>query len=968
MKTSSRVAHFVPSFILLLAGLVLIPGAYSQQGTAAADVPPYKNPNLPIADRVADLLGRMSLEEKVDQLSWGWQDKIDVVDPTGTYTTETARKTILAEWGEELKFTPRDAAILRNAVQRYQLEKTRLGIPVIFPGEALHGYMEYGSTSFPNTLGLASTWDPALVKRIFTAIGDEAGSRGSGQVFSPVLDIARDPRWGRTEETYGEDPYLVSRIGVAAIEGLQGDSYLIDRHHVMSTAKHFAVHGMPEGGTNTAPGNYSERVIRENFLVPFEAAVKEAHVGSVMASYNEIDGVPSHANRWLLDNVLRQEWGFDGYITSDDDGIQMLVTTHHVAYDMADAVRQGLSAGVDFDLSDPPVYTNLVQQVKAGAVPVSELDRAVARVLETKFRLGLFDHPYVDPDYAERINNSAEHKQLALEAARKSIVLLKNEKNILPLDLTKLKTIAVIGPNAADVHIGGYSRDPGFGISVLDGIKARVGDKAKVIYAQGCKITTAPEGFRGWWANDVQLVDPKTQQDSIKAAVDAAKASDVAVVVVGENESTNREAWAEEHRGDRDSLDLLGAQSELVKAVVETGKPVVVLLINGRPLSVNYISEHAQGIFEGWYLGEMGGQAFAEVLFGDVNPGGKLPITFPHTVGALPDFYNHKPSDNRSYEFSTRQPLFAFGSGLSYTTFKFDNLRVEPKEILAGGMAKVSVDVTNTGTREGDEVAELYLHQKVASVTQPVMKLTGFERVTLKPGEKKTVEFPVTPEMLRIWNRDMERVVEPGVFELMVGPSSDQTTTVKLTVTSVNGGAGKPVSMAPVPAGSESGVVSTFDEGKVAANFGSWMAASDQMNGGKSTSAVAIVAPGAEGTKGALQATGEVVAGSQFPFGGVLYSPGTAMMQPVNLSGKKEIRFWAKGDGGTYTLLVLTEARSGNSGEMPAMTTFTAGPEWKQYAFPFSAFETDGGDLTEIGFIRVTPGKFQFEIDQVEFR
>ena len=971
MNLRSRKSRFQFLSVFLLFVAVAVPGALGQPGPAAemAGTPPYKDPNLPIADRVRDLLGRMTLEEKVDQLNWGWQDKINVVDPTGTYTTESARKTILAEWGPELKFTPRNAAILRNAVQRYQLEKTRLGIPVIFPGEALHGYMEYGSTSFPQALGLASTWDPALVKRIFTAIGDEAGSRGAGQVFSPVLDIARDPRWGRTEETYGEDPYLVSRIGVAAIEGLQGDSYRIDRHHVLATAKHFAVHGMPEGGTNTAPGNYSERVIRENFFPPFEAAVKEARVGSVMASYNEIDGVPSHANHWLLDKVLRQEWGFDGYLSSDDNGLQMLVTTHHVAWDMADAARKGLSAGVDFDLSDPPIYPNLLQQVKAGTVPIGQVDRAVARVLETKFRLGLFDHPYVDPDYAERINNSAEHKQLALEAARKSIILLKNENNLLPLDLNTLKTIAVIGPNAADVHIGGYSRDPGFGINVLDGIKARVGDKAKVTYAQGCKITTAPEGFLGWWANDVQLVDPKTQQDSIRAAVEAAKAADVAVVVVGENESTNREAWSEDHRGDRDSLDLLGAQNELVKAVVETGKPVVVLLINGRPLSVNYIAEHAQGIFEGWYMGEMGGQAFAEVLFGDVNPGGKLPITFPHTVGALPDFYNHKPSDNRSYEFSTRQPLFAFGSGLSYTTFKFENLRVEPKQILTGGTAKLSVDITNTGAREGDEVAEFYLHQRVASVTQPVMKLAGFERVTLKPGEKRAVEFTVTPDLLKIWDIDMKRVVEPGIFDLMVGPSSDRTTAVKLTVASVNGGTGKPASMAPVPVGSESGVVSTFDQGKVAANYGSWIPASDSMNGGKSSSSMAIVEPGAAGSKGALQITGEVAPGGQFVFAGALYSPGAAIMQPANLSSKKEIGFWAKGDGGTYTLLVLTESRGGNSGEMPAMTTFAAGQEWKQYTFPFSTFDTDGSDLSGLGFIRVaTPGKFQFEIDQVEIR
>jgi beta-glucosidase len=966
-KLSSRL---LPA-LLVLCSLAFAGNAVCQEKPAdSAAAQPYKNAALPIADRVADLLSRMTLEEKVDQLNWGWVQKVDVIDPTNTYTAETARQALGAEWGGDIQLTPRKAAILRNAIQRYQIEKTRLGIPVMFPGEALHGYMEYGSTSFPQALGLASTWDPALVKRIFTAVGDEAGSRGSSQVFSPVLDIARDPRWGRTEETLGEDPYLVSRMGVAAIEGLQGDSYLIDRHHVMATAKHFAVHGMPEGGTNTAPGNYSERVIRENFLPPFQAAVQEAHAGSVMASYNEIDGVPSHANRWLLDKVLRQEWGFNGYISSDEDGIQMLVGTHHVAHDMNDAARQALNAGVDYEVfGSSSAYANLLQQVKAGAVPVSEVDRAVARVLTTKFRLGLFDHPYADPDYAERINNGSEHRQLALEAARKSLVLLKNDKNLLPLDLAKLKTIAVIGPNAADLHIGGYSRDPGFGISVLDGIKARVGDKAKILYEKGCKITNAPEGYRGWLADDVELVDTKSQADSIKAAVDAARKSDVAVVVVGENESTNREAWSESHRGDRDSLDLLGAQNDLVKAVVETGRPVIVLLINGRPLSVNYIADNAAAFFEGWYMGEMGGQAFAEAVFGDINPGGKLPITFPHTVGALPDFYNHKPSDIRSYAFSTRKPLFAFGSGLSYTTFKFDNLKVEPQQMLPGATARVTVDVTNTGSREGDEVAELYLHQRVASVTQPVMKLTGFERVTLKPGEKRTVQFNVTPDMLKIWDINMNHVIEPGVFDLMVGPSSDDTKTIKLTVAGLNGETGKPVSTTPVPPNSESGVVSTFDDGKVAANYGMWIPAGDNMNGGKSKSNIAIVEPGANGSKGALQVTGEVIPGGPFVFAGALYSPAVPPMQPVNLSSKKAISFWAKGDGGTYTLIVLTESRNGNSGEPPAMITFVAGPEWKQYTFPFSTFDTDGSDLTGIGFIRINnPGKFQFTIDQVEIK
>ena len=935
---------------------------------APADVPRYKDASLPIEDRVADLLSRMTLEEKVDQLATGWESRIEVIDPTGTYTSETARQTILSTWGPEVKFTARQAAILRNGVQRYQREKTRLGIPALFMGEALHGLMEYGSTSFPATLALASTWDPALVKRVFTAAGDEAGSRGVGQVFSPVLDIARDPRWGRTEETYGEDPYLVSRMGVAAIEGLQGDDFIIGRHHVMATAKHFAVHGQPEGGTNTAPGNYSERVIRENFLVPFQAAVQEARVGSVMASYNEIDGVPSHMNRWLLGKVLCQEWGFKGYIISDDFGIQMMAQTHHVAATTRDAARLALAAGVDYDLSDGSAYRTLVEQVKQGLVPASEVDQAVAHVLAVKFRLGLFDDPYTDPDYAERITNGEEHRKIALEAARKAIVLLKNDKDLLPLDLSKLKTIAVIGPNAADVHIGGYSRNPVYGVSVLDGIRARVGNKASVLYAEGCKITTAPQGYLGSNADNVQLVDPKTQTASIQEAVETARKADVVILVVGENESTNREAWSEDHRGDRDSLDLLGAQNDLVKAVVETGTPTVVLLLNGRPLSINYIAEKVPAILEGFYLGEEGGTGAAEVIFGDVNPGGKLPITFPHTVGALPDFYNHKPTDDRSYEFSTRQPLFAFGYGLSYTTFSFDNLRVEPKQIYTGGTAKVSVDVTNTGKRAGDEVAELYVHPRVSSVSQPVMQLKGFERITLQPGEKKTVEFTVTPEMLSILNLDMNRVVEPGVYELMVGPSSDKTSTVRLSVTGLHTDTGKTV-LPPPPAGSESGMVSNFDDLKISANYGSWIGAGDAMNGGKSTASLTVVSPGADNTKGALQVTGEVVAGQQFPFAGALYSPGTGPMQPVNLSGKKEISFWAKGDGGTYTLIVLTESRSGNSGQMPAMTQFVAGPEWKLYTFPFSTFETDGSDLTGLGFVKVMSlGKFQFEIDQLQIK
>lgn len=769
--------RFAKHLVIALA-LVCFPLAAQQQSTT----PAYKNPKLAISDRVVDLLPRMTLEEKVAEIAGGRRADNGLIDTTGQLRFKTVEELFREMFRVDNKMTPRERALAHNALQRYQMEKSRLGIPLLAFGEALHGYMAYGSTSFPQAIGLASTWDPALIKKVFNAAGDEMASSGANQAFTPVLDLARDPRWGRTEETYGEDPYLGARIGVAAIEGLQGDTYLIDRHHVLATAKHFTAHGQPESGTNTAPANFSERELREFYLFAFEAAIREAHAGSVMASYNEIDGVPSHINSWLLDRVLRQEWGFDGYVTSDGGGLQMLYQVHGVAADNAEAARKALAAGVDFDLSDGSVYHTLLDQVRQGIVPEAQLDRAVARVLAAKFRLGLFENPYVDPDYAEKITNSPEHRTLAQKAAEEEIILLKNDNHLLPLDLKKLESIAVIGPNAADVHIGGYARDPGHGVSVLDGIRERVGSSAKVLYSEGCKITTGKQGWDGWYENNTQLADPKDQQSSIQAAVALAKKSDVALVVVGETESTNREAWSEEHLGDRDSLDLLGAQEQLVKAIVDTGVPTVVLLINGRPLSINYIAAHVPAILEGWYLGQEGGTAAARVLFGDVNPGGKLPITFPRSVGQLPDYYNHKPSRNRSYIFTSRTPLFPFGYGLSYTTFTFENLKVEPAVIAPGGTAKVTVDITNTGDREGDEVPQLYIHQRVSSQTRPVLALRGFQRIHLQSKEKKSVSFTLTPFDLSIFDEHMQRIVEPGVFDVYVGPSSTDTKSTQLQV------------------------------------------------------------------------------------------------------------------------------------------------------------------------------------------
>ncbi len=774
----------------LLSDLTTVTAATGQAQNQPADERPnelsaYRNPKLPIEERVADLLKRMTLEEKVEQISGGFHYG-GVVDPTGKFNNENFRAA-LANLREPGSFTvtmsAHDRAVLRNALQRHSVEKTRLGIPALFIGEGLHGFMENGSTSFPQAIGLASTWDTELIRQVFTVVADEASSVGVKQAFAPVVHIGREPRWGRVGESFGEDPYLIARMGVAAVRGLQGDSFLIDNHHVLATLKHFVGYGEPEGGRNAAPANYAERVLREVFFPGYKAAVEEAQVASVMAAYNEIEGgVPCHISDWLLNRVLRQEWGFRGYVTSDGGALQMLVDFHHVAEDHAQAARMALAAGIDFDLSNGAVYRTLTAQVSAGKVPEQQIDGAAGKVLAAKFRAGLFENPYVDPDYAERMTSSPPHRDLALKAAQKAIVLLKNDGNLLPLNTEKLKTIAVIGPNAADVHLGGYSRQPAHEVSILDGIRNRVGPRVKVLFEQGCDITMGQQGWKAWYLNQVTLPDPATQPAKIKAAAEAARKADVAILVIGGNESTCREAWSDKHAGDRDSLDMVGFQDELVKSVVETGTPTVVFLINDQPLSINYVAEHVPAILEGWYLGQEGGTAAAGVLFGDINPGGKLPITFSRSAGALPAYYNHKPSLHRPYLFAKPGPLFPFGWGLSYTTFKFGNLRLSQATIGVEGQTAVLVDVTNTGAKKGDEVAQMYVRDRVSSITRPVMELKGFERVTLKPGETKTVQFKLTSAELGFYNVHMDWVVEPGVFDIMVGSNSTETSSVSLNV------------------------------------------------------------------------------------------------------------------------------------------------------------------------------------------
>jgi beta-glucosidase len=752
---------------------------------------PYQDASLPVEKRVADLLGRMTLEEKVAQMSI-FHMKTNVLPDESVELDENTRRQLangvggLGRPGQHA--TPRATALATNAIQKYLREHTRLGIPAFFLDEALHGLMAAGSTSFPQAIGLASTWDPELVEQVFAVAAHEMRLRGENYALTPVLDLAREPRWGRTEETYGEDPYLGSRIGVAAVRGLQGVSLAdgprpIDGQHVLATAKHFAAHGQPEAGTNSGPANYAEGELRENFLAAFHAAVTEAGVGSVMASYNEINGIPVHAHKWLLDQILRQEWGFKGFIISDGNGITQLEVLHHIAASKAEAARKALETGIDFELDN--CYNTLIVQVRAGAVPEAMIDGAVRRVLLAKFLLGLFDDPYVDPDEADCLTNNADSRALALRAAHKSLVLLKND-GLLPLDPGKIKSLAVIGPDAAGVHLGGYSADPGHAVGILDGIRAKVGDRLKVTYAQGCRITVddfGGQGWRGWHEDAAVLPDPAEERRLIAEAVKVARKADAVLLVIGENESVCREGWSRAHIGDRDSLDLPGLQNELAQAVIGTGVPTAVLLINGRPLSINYVAEHANAIFEGWYLGQEGGTAFADALFGDVNPGGRLPITFPRSVGQIPAYYNHKPSARRGYLFTSKEPLFPFGHGLSYTTFRYDKLSVSPARIEPDGKATVSVDVTDTGPLAGDEVVQLYVHDLVSErVTRPVKELKGFKRITLQPGETRTVTFEVGFEQLSFLNEKMERVVEPGEFEIMVGTSSAEVQMVKLDV------------------------------------------------------------------------------------------------------------------------------------------------------------------------------------------
>jgi beta-glucosidase len=764
--------------------------------------PSYKDPTLPVEERVRDLLARMTLPEKAAQMTCIWQEKsAKLQDANGDFDPPKAQKHFghgcgigqiarPSDAGSKptdagVGKSPRQTAELTNAIQKFFKQHSRLGIPVLFHEECLHGHAAIGATSFCQPIGLAATFNPNLVQALYAMAAEETRARGAHQALTPVVDVARDPRWGRVEETFGEDPYLVAQMGLAAVRGFQGDATFQDKKHVLATLKHFAAHGQPESGLNCAPANISERVLRETFLQPFQDCIQKAGAISVMASYNEIDGVPSHASRWLLREVLRREWGFKGFVVSDyyaiwELGFRPDTHGHFVARDKKEACALAVKAGVNIEFPEPDCYLYLAELVRKRVLKESELDELVAPMLFWKFKLGLFEDPFVDPAEAERVVGSAANQQLALQGARETITLLKNENHLLPLNPARLKTIAVIGPNADRELLGGYSGKPNRFKSVLEGIRAKVGAKVKVPFAEGCKITIG-----GSWNQDlVTPADVGQDRKLIAEAVSVAAGADVLVVCLGGNEQTSREGWSRKHLGDRTTLDLVGRQEGLVAALQMTGKPMVVLLFNGSPLSINAIAQSVPAILECWYLGQECGQAVAEVLFGEHNPGGKLPISIPRSAGHLPAFYNYKPSARRGYLFDDVSPLFAFGFGLSYTRFHFQNLRLSKTRIKRAGATKALVEVTNTGKRAGTEVVQLYIRDRVSSVTRPVKELKAFQKIDLQPGEARTVALDVTPESLAFYDIDMHHAVEPGEFEIMVGNSSraEDLQTVILTV------------------------------------------------------------------------------------------------------------------------------------------------------------------------------------------
>lgn len=721
----------------------------------------YKNPSYSPRERTIDLLSRMTIEEKVGQMC-----QVD-----GRHDPETwiYKKHI----GSFLHVTGDEPARL----QKMALE-TRLGIPILFGIDAIHGHaFQSGATVFPSQLGMSSSWNPELLEKVAAITACEVILTGLHWTFSPVLCIGRDARWGRVDETFGEDSYLIGVLAKAMIQGYQG-SQLSDPYSILACAKHFAAYGETQGGRDSSESDVSERKLRSIFLPPFQEAVK-AGCATFMAGYNAIDGIPCSANQWLLHDVLKEEWGFQGFIVTDWDNIGHLHEDHKTAATLEEACTIALTAGNDMMMSTPTFYEHALSLIEKGIISEFLLDDACSRILELKFKLGLFDHKrFPDQGMASAILGCSEHRKDAYDMALESIVLLKNKNNILPLS-KEIKKIALIGPNCDDVQaqLGDWSfgarelaypevptlnyhpeYDPSPIITILEGIKNRCQHHVHIHYEKGC-----------------DLLDENNH--NIEGAVKTAIASDAIIAVVGDTNVLNGEMR------DRVDLHLTGAQQKLLEALKATGKPLIIVLVNGKPLTIPWIAENADAILEAWNPGMEGGNAVASILFGDFNPCGKLTISFPRHVGQQPVFYNQLPGwHGNTYVEMTGEPLFPFGFGLSYTQYEYSNLVVSSSRLGVNDHLTVSVDVQNTGKYEGTEIVQLYINDVFSSVTTPIKELKGFQRIHLNPGEKAAVHITVPVASLGLVNRKCQYVVEPGTFEIMVGPSSRDTDLLKTIV------------------------------------------------------------------------------------------------------------------------------------------------------------------------------------------
>ena len=768
-------------FKYILTLLLIV--AVVMQTAAKKTVYPYQNAQLPVQERVNDLLSRMTVEEKIGQLMspFGWETYVingDKVMPSEHFKQLVREQHIGMLWGTyradpwtkktlENGLNPELAAKCGNALQKYVIENTRLGIPMFLAEEAPHGHMAIGTTVFPTGYGLAATWDTSLMEEIGKVIGKEVRSQGGHISYGPVLDLSRDPRWSRVEETFGEDPVLTGELGAAEVRGL-GGGRLSEPYATVATLKHFLAYAIPEGGQN---GNFAQigpRELREQFLPPFRKAV-EAGALSVMSSYNSIDGIPCTANSYLFRDILQKEWNFKGFTVSDLLSINGLCGTHHIVPTDADAAVAALKAGINVDL-DGSAFRYLKEAIEQGKVSVSLLDEAVGKVLKLKFEMGLFEHPYVEVKKAKENVRTSEHVGLALRAAQESVTLLENKHQMLPLK--KNQKIALIGPNADNIYnmLGDYTAPQPEEVikTVFDGIKTKVAP-SQLVYVKGCAIRD-------------------TANSNIQEAISAARQSDVVVAVVGGSSARDfktsyKDTGAAETEGgntvsdmecgegfDRASLTLLGKQEELLKALKATGKPLVVVYIEGRPLDKVWASEQADALLTAYYPGMEGGQAIADVLFGDYNPAGRLPVSVPRSVGQLPVYYNKKAPTNHPYVEMSDQPLYAFGYGLSYTLFNYSDLRIVSK---GNCQYDVTFTLTNTGMYAGDEVVQLYLHQRVTPVVEPLKQLKAFQRVYLQPGESKHITLTLTKEDLEIVNASLQCKVFPGTFDVMVGAASN---------------------------------------------------------------------------------------------------------------------------------------------------------------------------------------------------